>query len=259
MQSVDLVMLMGQSNMAGRGEVCDRFPQKAPALVPNAGYEFRAVSDPTRLYPIEEPFGVAENRPWGIHEARKTGSMATAFANAYYRGTSVPVVGVSASKGGSVIEQWLPNRPFLTDALARYHAANAWLEENGVRVRHRWVLWCQGESDADVGTSREAYMRDFRAMLGALLEAGVEKLLLVRIGRCNIPQDLGRYDAMIGWQDAIARQEPHVVSVSECLAGLREQGMMKDAFHYYQVGYNLVGEEAGQRAAAYVRTLPEKD
>lgn len=61
--------LLGQSNMAGRGITCEKWPQPAPALLSGAGYEFRAVSDPDRLYPIQEPFGVGENRPDGIDDA----------------------------------------------------------------------------------------------------------------------------------------------------------------------------------------------
>lgn len=100
-KTVDLFMFMGQSNMAGRGIVTPEHPEPAPEPLPNAGYEYRAVSDPGKLVPISEPFGRAENRRGGIDDGdMKTGSMVTAFVNAYYTRTGVPVVGVSASKGG---------------------------------------------------------------------------------------------------------------------------------------------------------------
>ena len=47
--------------MAGRGIVTDKWPQKAPVLVKGAGYEYRAITAPDRLCPIEEPFGADEN------------------------------------------------------------------------------------------------------------------------------------------------------------------------------------------------------
>ncbi len=56
----ELFLFAGQSNMAGRGITSPRFPEKAPECLAGAGYEFRAISDPTRLYPLEEPFGAAE-------------------------------------------------------------------------------------------------------------------------------------------------------------------------------------------------------
>ena len=52
-QTVDLMIFAGQSNMAGNGDA-----SQAPDVPAGHGYEFRAVTDPTRLYPVEEPFGI---------------------------------------------------------------------------------------------------------------------------------------------------------------------------------------------------------
>jgi len=80
----DLFLFMGQSNMAGRGISNEKWVQKSPEIIEGAGYEFRAVSDPERLYKINEPFGVNENNTEGIWEpGLKTGSMVTSFINAY--------------------------------------------------------------------------------------------------------------------------------------------------------------------------------
>lgn len=96
--AVDLFMFMGQSNMAGRGIVTAEHSVSVPTLTEGAGYEYRAVSSPDRLYPISEPFGRNENRKGGIDDGdMKTGYMVTAFVNAYYGRTGIPVVGVSAS------------------------------------------------------------------------------------------------------------------------------------------------------------------
>ena len=76
----DLFLFMGQSNMAGRGITSEKWPQKAPVPDTEAGAEFRAVSDPSRLYPVREPFGAQENRTPGINDgSMKTGSMVSAF------------------------------------------------------------------------------------------------------------------------------------------------------------------------------------
>ncbi|MFK3936206.1 sialate O-acetylesterase [Alkalihalobacillus sp. NPDC078783] len=96
---VDLVLFMGQSNIAGRGVAED-----APRVAEGHGFEFRAITDPTRLYPVTEPFGVNENKDDGITEETKTGSLVSAFINEYYSITKVPIVAVSASKGGSSID-----------------------------------------------------------------------------------------------------------------------------------------------------------
>lgn len=61
---VDLVIFMGQSNMAGRGENVSL----APVLEMNSAYEFKSVTDPDRLYTLQEPFGKYENIEGAIND-----------------------------------------------------------------------------------------------------------------------------------------------------------------------------------------------
>ena len=83
MMEADILLFMGQSNMAGRGD-----DQLAPKVLSGAAWEYRAVTEPDRLVPLAEPFGVNENREGGVWEpGMKTGSMAAAFVNACYRKT----------------------------------------------------------------------------------------------------------------------------------------------------------------------------
>lgn len=258
----DLFLFMGQSNMAGRGITSERWPQKAPVPGEQMGAEYRAVSDPGRLHTVREPFGVNENRTPGIHDgAMKTGSMVSAFVRKYYQETGVPVLGVSASKGGSSIAQWTPGAPegYLSDAIERLGACEAYCLSHGLTLRHRFVLWCQGETDGDLGTPDGRYREDFGKLLSALFAHGIERLFLVRIGKCNIPGAYERYDRLIALQDAIASDTPGVTMVSTCLAGMRARGLMKDSFHYYQQAYNEAGEEAGRKTAQFVlRTAREE-
>ena len=66
----DILLFMGQSNMAGRGDY-----RLAPEVLPGAAYEYRAVTEPDTLVPLTEPFGVNENREGGVFEpGMKTGS-----------------------------------------------------------------------------------------------------------------------------------------------------------------------------------------
>ena len=252
MDTADLILFAGQSNMAGRGAVCERFPETAPEVTPGAGWEYRAISAPDRLTPLREPFGYLENNPTGIHETLKTGSLASAFVNACHAGTGVPVVGVSAAKGGSIIREWTEGSAYMTDAADRLQRARGWLETHGIAVRHTLTLWCQGESDCDERTGEEDYLRDFGSMVSAMMDAGAERLMMIRIGRCNLPEDPARYDRMIALQDRIAERDPRVVMVCRCFAGMRERGLMKDTFHYWQAGYNEAGREAGENTAAWL-------
>lgn len=227
----------------------------APALIEGAGYEYRAVSSPGRLYPISEPFGRNENRKGGIDDGdMKTGSMVTSFVNAYYERTGIPIVGVSASKGGSRIDQWQPGGNFLQDAIARLNAASTFLAAGPYRIRHRYMLWCQGESDGDIAKPGEQYRREFRRMLDAMLQAGIEKCFLVRIGHYNGGGETDYSEIMMA-QDTIAQTDENVVMVSRLFEQMRRRGLMKDAFHYYQEAYNLVGQEAGENTARYTAGL----
>ena len=254
---VDLFMFMGQSNMAGRGISTPAHPETAPKLTDGAGYEYRAVSSPDTLHNISEPFGKNENRSGGIDDGdMKTGSLVTSFVNAYYGITRVPIVGVSASKGGSRISQWQPNGLYLSDAIARLKAASEFLLLNGYVIRHKFMLWCQGESDGDIATPSAKYRADFENMLTKMLENGIEKCFLIRIGNYNGHENYDYSDIMHA-QDETARNNENVVMVSTAFAQMKERGLMKDSFHYFQQAYNEVGTDAGTRAAKYVNSLAQ--
>lgn len=265
-RQVDLIVFAGQSNMAGRGETSEDFPDTAPTVIQGAGYEFKAITDPTQLYLLEEPFGYAENAAddaSGIYDdTKKTGSMAAAFVNAYYTNNgNVPVVAVSASEGGSSSSEWLPDTGNnFVDLVSRVNTARTWLVDNGYSIRHQYCVWCQGESDGDdIAAGRETfdeYTTRARAIFSGLIDIGMEKVLLVRIGHHNSGQS-ARYSKIIKWQTKEAQINEALVLVSCDFAGMRAQNLMKDSFHYYQKGYNVVGTSAGVNAAFFATTGKE--
>lgn len=265
-EKVDLFLFMGQSNMAGRAAALKDAAVSdapAPACIPGAGYEFKAVSKPDGLFPAAEPFGAEENNPEGIWEpGRKTGSAVTAFINAYYAGTGVPVVGVSASRGGSCIAQWLPGTPFLKDTIERLEKAKRYLAKQKITVRHKYLLWCQGESDGKLGTGAEEYTAAFREIWDTLQHHGLERCFLIRIGHFNHHADpnapVQDYRTIIEAQNHLPERVPHVTMVSTGFAAMRDAGLMPDTYHYAQHAYNEIGTEAGARTARFVRGEPEK-
>ena len=253
---VDLFMFMGQSNMAGRGT-----GSQAPAVIAGAGYEFRAISDPTKLYPIEEPFGVDENVSGAIYDylggyKAKTGDMIPAFVNAYFTHTRCPIVGVSASEGGTQIAYWVPGTARYTDAVSRFNSAITWLTSNGYTIRHKYMLWCQGETNGDLGTSKADYISAFTSMANAWFTNGIEKIFLVKIGNYNGDQGYD-YNTIMTAQNEICQTMENVVMVSTDFASMKERDLMKDAFHYKQAAYNEVGRYAGINTALYVNTEKE--
>ncbi|WP_438444132.1 sialate O-acetylesterase [Gorillibacterium sp. sgz5001074] len=253
MKEVDLILFMGQSNMAGRGTA-----EEAPEVPTGAAYEFRAITDPTRLYPLTEPFGVRENNAdSGVSESLKTGSMVSAFVSTYNKHTGRTIVGVSCSKGGTSISQWQPGGAFLKDAVARYHSAAEWLSGNGYAIANRFMVWCQGETDGDHGMPPVEYTAKLTAMIEAMIESGMEMCYLVRIGRHRDNASL--YDPIMAAQTELCRTFRHAVLVSTKFESMAADGLMKDPFHYNQMGYNLVGEDAGRNTAYHIMTGKEPE
>ena len=264
--TVDVVIFMGQSNMAGRGVTNATWTEKAPKIQYGAGYEFKAISDPTRLYPAAEPFGVDENLQDAIDDttpdnddestgtSKKTGSCVVALMNTYYDITGIPIVGVSASEGGTTISQWQPDTAKLNDAINRLSTCVSWLRTNKYYIRHIYMMWCQGENDA--ATPSADYKTAFSAMFAAMQAAGVEKCFLARIGEYN-NNGSSAYSAMIQCQTEIGQEMENVVMCTTDLASFRARGLMKDKYHFYQAAYNEMGRYSGANMAVYVETNKE--
>lgn len=251
---VDVIMFAGQSNMAGRGIVCEKWPQEAPEATEGSGYEYRAITAPNALYPVVEPFGVNENTEDGINDGKmKTGSLVSAFINAYYEQNGhIQVVGISASKGGSSIGQWQMDSKegYLKDAIKRLSGCIEYLNTQKLEIRNTFLVWCQGETDGDIGTSEKEYKEQTRNTFDAFKEAGISHVFTISIGKCNKPGHLEDYDEVIKWQKDIA-EDDDVTMISSEFVTMRDEGLMKDDFHYYQAGYNRCGAVAGSNLARW--------
>lgn len=253
----DLILFAGQSNMAGRGEV-----EQASVCPAEAALEYRAVTTPDRLVPVTEPFGFAENRADGINDkADKSGSLVSAFLNAYTADTGRKVIAVSASQGGSCTAKWL-EQGLAADAAERLRSAVAYLQSRQIQPAHTFVVWCQGESDGDRWLTQEQYAHNFGQIWEMLRQAGAECCGLIQIGHYNYVgypvspdgQDGKALDARYGViRDAQAHLKetfPDVTMIGSfepCLS------QMKDQYHYHQTAYEEVGRQAGHAMAALLK------
>lgn len=239
--TVDLAMFMGQSNMAGRGEAVD-----SVVCEPGHGYEFRAVSDPTKLYDVTEPFGKNENR--AVNDGtNKSGSMVSALMESYYQQTGVPIVGVSSSQGGTQIDYWQPGGAAIEDSLKRLNDAKTYLLENGYKIGNCFMVWCQGESDGDADTPLETYVEKTKNMAQEMItQGGIDKCFMVRIGHKN---GSTKYDEIISAQSKLCNDDDRFIMASEKFTDM--EGYMKDPYHYHQTAYNIVGADAAASIASY--------
>ncbi|ANE48842.1 hypothetical protein SY83_10215 [Paenibacillus swuensis] len=176
--------------------------------------------------------------------------MVSSFVIEYERTTGTPVVAVSCSKGGSSINLWLPGGAFLNDAIDRFQAASDWLGANGCTVRHAFMVWCQGETDAENGMSPAEYTTKLTSVMDAMICAGMETCYIVGIGRHRDDPDKFRPIAEAQIELCITYQ--HAALVSTKFADMAARGLMKDAFHYVQQAYNEVGAEAGANTAVHI-------
>jgi len=253
----DLILFMGQSNMAGRGDGSVSAAEKN--VYQKCGAEFRAVSDPTRLYPLEEPLGINENRPGGIDDgAKKSGSMIPSFIQQYSRKNGRNVIAVSASQGGTSSEKW--RECLAEDAADRLKRAIEYCKAQKIELGYVQVLFCQGETDGDHAVSAEKYKENFDAIWSELKRAGAQTCFLIQIGHFNYvkhPEGVdGKDGATLDKQYQVIREAqleicsnyPDVVFAASFEGFLDE---MKDHFHYNQKAYDIVGLTAADAVFEY--------
>lgn len=159
-QPVDLFLLIGQSNMAGRGVV-----------------------EPRDQTPIAGVFSFNKEKAWvpaidPLHFDRpdRTGvGLGRSFAATLLEFKAVTSVGlIPAAFGGSALEEWVPGRLHYTNAVERTKAA---LAAAGPGARLRGILWHQGEADANDEERAVTYRIRFAKIIAALRkDLGAERV-----------------------------------------------------------------------------------
>ncbi|MBQ7364762.1 MAG: hypothetical protein IJW46_04115 [Clostridia bacterium] len=261
---VDLVLFIGQSNMAGRGNAAD-----ATVVPEGHAYEFRAISDPTKLYPVTEPFGVNENNAAsGVTENKKTGSLVSAFCESYYQATGTPIVAVSCAKGGEQISFFDVGTEVYDDAVERVKAAKAFLKaeyESGkeaFKLKNTYVVFLQGESDGDKNVAGDTYTEALaRIVEGFKEDIGASETFVIPIGTYNGSDGSRRakYNTIRDAQILFCEDSEDATVLSLILPDLHRYGYMKDEFHFNQAGYELIGKDAGNNMAYFVKNGKKPD
>ena len=245
---VDLILFMGQSNMSGAGGNA----KYAPKVPYDEGFEFRAISDPTRLYQITEPFGVNENNLNAIMDlpGAKRGSLVSSFANTYFEKTGVPVVAVSASAGATDTAFWM-TPAVSADYTERLKRAIVWLENDKYEIRNKYVVWLQGESDAVDDLSADKYEENMNNIIRPLFIEGIQKVFFITPGRTITKKDY--FSQIISAQIKMSKDSGYYALGTTILSGVSTEYMV-DEWHYNQTVLNLVGKECAQSVAYYSNT-----
>lgn len=244
-EEVDLIFFMGQSNMAGKGGDSS----KAPKVNGKAGVEFKAYSDPSRFYPISEPFGIDENNPDGLCEASrgdKRGSLVSAFINEYYELTGHKVIAVSCSMGGLAMDLWTTAQ-FGGDAVKRIAVTQDYLRQEGIACGHTYVVWLQGESDTVREIPPEDYSKNFYEFFDKITGMGIEEVFLISP---VVRADESTYTEIAVVQKEICDSDERFTLATDVTESFSDE-YFYDSYHLNQKALNIAGKEAAKTAADY--------
>ena len=159
--SITSFLLIGQSNMAGRGEFSDVEPiDNDKCFMLRMG----------RWQKMTEPIN-PDRAIWGTRFHSGT-SLAASFADTYTKEFNSSCGLIPCADGGTKISQWMPGELLFDHAVYMSRLAKRTSEIGG-------ILWHQGESDC-VNLDTEKYKSDFITMITALRkELGNEKLPVI--------------------------------------------------------------------------------
>lgn len=201
---MDVFVLVGQSNMAGRGvpEAQDRKPLPRVYMLTKA-MEWSAAVDPMH-FDKPEIAGVGLGR---------------SFAHALAKLDPKAEIGlVPCAMGGSALDEWKPDGKLYTNAVSRARKAI----EAG---RLRGILWHQGEADSNNEAKAQSYTERWKANLGSFRkEIGAEDTPIV-VGQLGefLSDTKYPYKRMVNEQQALLPLSvPRVAWVSS--AGLKHKG-----------------------------------
>lgn len=155
-ETFDIFLCIGQSNMAGRGELIESDKDSIPGvwiLKPDGGIE-KATNPLNKYSSVRKDLSVQQMSP------------AYGFCTKLYEKTEKPILLVVNAKGGTGIGNWIPNST--SDTL--YSAALRRTKQSLKYGTLKGIIWHQGESNASTWTTYMGHLKNmvdaFRSDLG---------------------------------------------------------------------------------------------
>jgi hypothetical protein len=213
--NLQVFLLIGQSNMVGRGivEAQDREPI-ARVWAQNKNLQWQPAVDPLHWDNVNGGVGVGR-------------SFARLLAHA---NSNVHIGLVPAAVGGTSIQQWAPGGALYTEALRRVRAALA----TGTL---RGILWHQGEADSKVEETARGHLQ----RLGAFFDT-----LRADLGAPDVPVVVGEIGEFLYTRGAGGY--PFALAINEQLA-LTPVAIFRTAF-VSSAGFGHIGDELHFNAEA---------
>ena len=223
-----LYLLIGQSNMAGRGKVTLEDKVAVPrVLMLNKANEWVSAVDPISF--DKKIAGVSLGRTFGLEMAK---------ANQEIKIGLIP-----CAVGGTPIRRWQQNGDLYQAALRRAKTA----QQAGVI---KGILWHQGESDSGKAETAKIYEQQLHAMITAWRKDLKNPIVPVVVGELGQFWKRAEHKATVDTAlKTLPAKVKHTAWVTS--AGLNHKG---DGVHFDATGYR----ELGKRYAAALRTLQAK-
>ena len=262
MKEIDLIVFGGQSNMQGQSDCL------SDTSVVDGAWEFRMLDD--AFVPLKNPVGedirIDGGRGYCYREGCNASDWRTShvlgsacyghtnlvpsFCAAYHATSGADVIAVHAAKGSTVLAKWMPGTDGYAMLVKKAKAAIQKAEADGFTIRHKAIVWLQGESDALVSTSREAYKAMLTDLNNALKrELGIEAFGVIRIGYFG---ELEKCKVILAAQDEICAEHPDFVMLTTLgteLCGQPKYMNPNVGGHFGAAGLELLGAVSGKRLA----------
>ena len=226
---LNIFVLIGQSNMAGRGDIGQVEPLRHPNI-----HMFRE----DRWLPAKEPLHTDKPDAAGI-------GLGMSFAVELLKEYQTASIGlVPCAVGGTPLSRWMPGADLYENTLAITQKALDSGELKG-------ILWHQGEADSTEERNSSTYGQRLASMIAALreeLDAGSIPFLAGELGRFLVGHENYRYFATVNHQ---LRDLVKTIPLYGCVssAGLSDKG---DKLHFDSVSLRELGR---RYAAQYLKII----
>ena len=230
-------LMMGQSNMAGRGDIAEVPPIRNPLCHMLRMGRWQKMSEP-----INPDRAIFEWR------YRSGVGLAASFADEVANRDGEKVGLIPCADGGTMLSQWMPGELLYDHAVMQTKLAMRTSRLSG-------ILWHQGESDCRSDFSAEKYKEDFIKMINSLKND---------VGMPDIPVIIGELSHSYGEQHGmgdfpeilnevfyeIAKEIPNCAVVSSEGLNLKSDGL-----HFDSASLRIFGR---RYAEAYFEVLKDK-
>lgn len=217
-------LLIGQSNMAGRGDFSE-----VPDIINDKCFMMRN----GRFIPMREPIN-PDRSSFGFYHSGVglSASFADRFANHF--GENIGLI--PCADGGTSLSEWMPDELLFDNAVNNALLAKRTSELSG-------ILWHQGENDALDEHNAKTYKERFICMITVLRE---------KLGDTNLPVIVGELGEFVKnyhrfnmqWADTVNKALTEISSeLNNCAIanakGLTHRG---DGIHFNSASYRIFGE-----------------